>query len=221
LRACLLVVLLAGLSACGLMGRRGSAPVAAGPQTAAVAPGEDAAADSLLPEIPAAAATAWARAEAAVEAEDWAAARRALEQLVSEYPLFAGPLVNLAILDRRDGRDDEAEALLDTALKLEPNHAAANNELGMLLRERGEFDAAEAAYRRALTGDPDYRYAHLNLGVLLDLYLGRPDEAIVQYEAYQALLEEPDPEVDLWIADLSRRVGADAEPIRVAQEAGG
>jgi tetratricopeptide (TPR) repeat protein len=174
-----------------------------------------------VPEIPAAAATAWARAETAVEAEDWIGARRALEQLVGEFPSFAGPLVNLAILDRREGRDDDAEALLDAALALEPNHAAANNELGMLLRERGEFDAARAAYRRALTGDPDYRYAHLNLGVLLDLYLGRPDEAIEHYEAYQGLLDEPDREVDLWIADLRRRVGADAEPARVAQENGG
>lgn len=176
--------------------------------------GTGTAADSLAPipaEVPEAAAADYARAIAAMDTQNWVEAEAALESLALEYPAFPGPYVNLAIVYRRDGRDDEAEAALTRALELDPDHPAANNELGILLRERGEFHEAEAAYRRALSGDSDYWLAHYNLAVLLDLYLRRESEALEHYEIYQSLAPEPEDEVGFWIVDLRRRLGLPAD----------
>jgi tetratricopeptide (TPR) repeat protein len=190
---------------------RGEAPVAglAGTET-------------LLPpvEVPERAATLHARALAAMEAGDWLAARIELERLTAEFPVFPGPYVNLAIVLRKDAREDEALVALGQALEIAPSHPAANNQLGVLERERGQFPAAEAAYRRALESDPDYALAHYNLGVLLDLYLRREAEALEHYEAYQALVPAPDDEVGRWVVDLKRRLGLAAETTRVAREEG-
>jgi Tfp pilus assembly protein PilF len=133
--------------------------------------------------------------------------------------MYPGPHANLALVYARDGRDADARAALDRVLAIEPNHAAANTELGILLREQGEFAAAEEAYRRALDADPNHALARYNLGVLLDIYLRRPAEALEQYEAYQGSLAEPNEIVGRWIIDLRRRTG-NSGTASVAQEDG-
>jgi tetratricopeptide (TPR) repeat protein len=159
------------------------------------------------------------RAIAALVAEDWIEAELELEQLALEFPSYAGPLVNLAIVYAQDGRDDEAVKTLQRALDIEPMHVEANNELAILLREQGRFGEAEEAYLRALQADPGYALAHYNFGVLLDLYLGRQAEALEHYEQYQSLSAKPDQQVGRWIIDLRRRLNVEDEP-RVAQEDG-
>lgn len=171
-------------------------------------------------EVPEEALVAFASAVDAMAGGDWIQAEIELEDLIGEHPAFPGPYVNLAILYRRDGRDDEAQAALQQALALAPGHAAANNELGVIYRERGDFADAEMAYRRAIETEPTYALAHYNLGVLLDIYLKREAEALQHYEAYQALAPVPDQEVGIWILDLRRRLGLPAEPQQVARENG-
>lgn len=182
----------------------------------------DAAVATLTPpvEVPEQAIAAFSNALAAMSSADWIQAELTFEDLTRDFPAFPGPYVNLAILYRRDGRDDEAETALNQALAIAPDHAAANNELGVLYRERGEFAEAERAYRRAIDGNPTYALAHYNLGVLLDLYLKREAEALEQYEAYQSLTPASDEEVGRWIVDLRRRLGLPAAPEQVAQENG-
>ena len=180
--------------------------------------GADAAAAAAEP-VPEAAASSYARAVAAIRAENWLEAELELEQLTLAYPHYPGPHVNLALVYLHDGRRDDARAALQRGLAIEPNHAQANTQLGILLREDGEFTEAEAAYRRALEADPEHSLAHYNLGVLLDLYLRRTAEALEHYEAYQALLTEPNETVARWIVDLKRRVG-NGDAARVAQEGG-
>ena len=141
-----------------------------------------------------------------------------LEHLILEFSSYAGPYVNLAILYRTSARPDEAAEILDRALSLNPDHAAANNQLGILLRAQGEFAEAEAAYRRAIAADPNYSLAYYNLGILLDLYLRRSVEALPNYERYQDLVAEPDVTVAGWIIDLRRRLGITDTPPRIAQE---
>jgi Tfp pilus assembly protein PilF len=174
-------------------------------------------ADTAVDAIPEAAALAYDRALAAMRAQNWVQAELELEQLVREYPTYAGPLVNLAIAYKRDGRRDDAAAAIERALAIDPNHAAANTERGIMLREQGKFAEAEAAYRRALAADPEHTLARYNLGVLLDVYLRRPNEALEQYELYQGSLNEPDANVAKWIVDLKRRVGNNDKAARVAQ----
>jgi lipoprotein NlpI len=102
-------------------------------------------------------------------------------------------------------------------LAINPDHPAANNQLGMLLRQRGRFADAEQAYAAALRADPRYALAHHNLAILLDLYLHRPGEALSHYQAYQDLQTEPDTTVARWIIDLQRRLGTGDSEARLAQ----
>jgi Flp pilus assembly protein TadD len=169
---------------------------------------------------PEAALQALGRALDSMRAGDWIQAELELEHIVSQYPGYAGPHVNLALVYKQDGRMAEARAALEQALALDPGHPAANNELGILLRNEGRFEAAERAYRQALETDPGYALAHYNLGVLLDLYLRRQSEALQHYELYQASLRDPDQTVARWIIDLRRRVGVNDESARVARKDG-
>jgi len=177
----------------------------------------EAAAAAIEEPVPDAAAAAYARALAALRAEDWLEAELELEQLTLEHPEYPGPHVNLALVYLNDGRRADARAALERALEIDPGHPAANTQLGILLREDGKFAEAEAAYRRALETNPDHALAHYNLGVLLDIYLRRTAEALAHYEAYQASLAEPNETVGRWIIDLRRRVGNGGDAARVAQ----
>lgn len=206
------------LAACSTSGPRPAAKANSEPEPVARADAPAAEALASPIEVPEGAVAAFSSALAAMTSADWIQAELELEDLTRDYPAFPGPYVNLAILYRRDGRDDDAEAALNRALAIAPDHPAANNELGVLYRERGEFAEAEAAYRRAIEGNPNYALAHYNLGVLLDLYLKRDAEALDEYEAYQSLADSPDEEVGRWILDLRRRLGLPAEPEQVARE---
>ena len=167
-------------------------------------------------EIPEAARVSYERALNAMRRGDVTEAELELEQLTLEYPDFAGPRVNLAIIYMDSGRDEAAQAALERALALNPAHAAAHNQLGILMRQQGKFLEAEQAYTDALAISPDYALAHYNLGVLLDLYLQRPEEALPHYERYQDLVEGDD-QVRKWIIDLKRRLGIKEPTSRVAQ----
>ena len=144
--------------------------------------------------------------------------RRTGPKLTLAYPDYAGPHVNLAIVFMATERDADAQAALNTALSLNPQHAQAHNQLGILARRQGRFADAEQAYEAALVADPNYALAHYNLGVLLDLYLHRAADALAHYEAYQALLPEPDKTVAKWIVDLRRRLGMNKAAARAATE---
>jgi len=67
------------------------------------------------------------------------------------------------------------------ALGLNPNHADANNNLGILLTEQGHFPEALARLERAVELEPDNGAMHFNYANALGL-AGRIDEAIVRYE---------------------------------------
>jgi tetratricopeptide (TPR) repeat protein len=175
------------------------------------------AAPEVADAIPEAATAAYARATAAMRAENWLQAELELEQLTKEYAAYPGPFVNLAIVYLKDKRGSDARAALDRALAIDPGHAAANTQLGILLREEGKFHEAEQAYRKALATDPNHALAHYNLGVLLDLYLRKPAEAVEQYELYQSSLATPDEKVGRWIVDLRRRSGNGNDAARVAK----
>lgn len=130
-----------------------------------------------------------------------------LDELAAEYPALPGPWVNMGIVHAAAGRDAEAEAAFRRALAADPAHAIAHAELGIVLRRQGRFSEADDAYRAALESDPDYALAWRNRGVLLDLYLGRPAEALECYERYLALVggAEADEQVARWVAELRLR----------------
>jgi predicted TPR repeat methyltransferase len=93
------------------------------------------------------------------------------------------------VLAHQQGRSDEAVALIERSLGLEPGNADAHSNLGIVHQSAGRLDAAVEAYRRAIAVAPRHANAHSNLGVLLRA-TGRPGDAEAEYRAAIAL--EPD-----------------------------
>ena len=133
------------------------------------------------------------------------------KQLAIGYPQLAGPQINLALIQRKAGRLEEAEATLRAAVERSPGNVVAWSELGVTLRMRGQFKDAVDAYEHALATDESFAPAHRNLAVLLDLYLGDPERALTELERYKALTGEEKP-VSGWIAELRARTGKPATP---------
>jgi superkiller protein 3 len=79
--------------------------------------------------------------------------RRSIElhPTVSKY-------VNLSVLLRDLNRREEALNLLQSAISLDPNYAAAHYASGIVLQELGRLTEATNAYRRAHELDPRYPF---------------------------------------------------------------
>ena len=212
-RAAIISLLIAALlfAGCG-----GSSPVRSSPGTeqSGRADAPPSGGESAM-VIPPAVLTLFEQATASMAAGDFIDAELRFKEFLLQYPSYPGAHVNLAIIHASSGNDAAARASVDAALALEPNHAAALNQLGMLLRRNGNFLEAEAAYLKAVTVSPEYALAHYNLGVLNELYLQRLDVALQNFETYQSLVGE-DKQVAKWIKDLTRRVAANQRTANVA-----
>jgi tetratricopeptide (TPR) repeat protein len=95
-------------------------------------------------------------------------------------------LSRLAAARARRGAREEALALLEAALRQDPNHVPALANLGGLLVEEGKLDEAEAVLRRALSLDPIYAPAHRNLAALFRRR-GAIEAMVREERAYMAL----------------------------------
>ncbi|MET0987870.1 MAG: tetratricopeptide repeat protein [Steroidobacteraceae bacterium] len=197
-RLSLVVVMAMSLAACTSSPPKEAAPVTS---EASAAAGQPTATDS--PE----AIADYERAMQLMSARDTAAAERALKELADKHPTYAGPLINLAILHSKAGRNGDAESELKQAIQRNPNSAPAHNQLGILYRKLGRFKEADEAYQQAVRSDPNYALAHLNLGVLYDLYLEQPQRALESYERYLQLEPNPQPKVQSWVKELRTRLG--------------
>jgi len=167
-------------------------------------------------DVPPQARTLYEQAVAVMASGDYLDAQLRFQEFLLQYPSFPGAHVNLAIIFASNGDDMGAENSITDALMIDPEHSAALNQLGMLLRPQGKFSDAEAAYTRAIKSDPDYSLAHYNLGVLNELYLQRLETALKHYERYQALGNN-DKQVEKWITDLKRRIGASQRSANVTE----
>ncbi len=151
---------------------------------------------------------------------DEAGAELRLQAMAEEHGEYAGPLVNLALIQARRGELEAAAALLERAVAVCAQCAAAWNELGVVQRRQGRFDDAERSYLAAIAADPAFGNAHFNLGVLYELYLRRPELALDQYARFLGLHAE-DPgaaDVEKWMVDLKRRAGTVERSARLAEE---
>lgn len=142
----------------------------------------------------------------AMESGNSESARQQFEALHEKHPERTGPLANLGILAMEAGDQAQAKARFDQVVALDSSHASALNHLGVMARENGEFEQAEAYYRDALAAEPDHLPAIMNLAILLDIYLGRPGEALPLYEQYQSMAKEPNPRLKDWIFDAKNRI---------------
>jgi len=145
-------------------------------------------------------------------AADSAHAEREFKALAGAQPPYAVALFNGAIIAAKNGRYADADEALAQAAKIAPSNAAILTERGRVLRNLGRFTEAQHAYRAALELDADSVRAHRNLGVLLDLYLGKPDEAVVEWR--RAIdLQGGDKQLEGWIAESSHRSSTANRPV--------
>jgi tetratricopeptide (TPR) repeat protein len=170
------------------------------------------------PEVTPAARADFDRAVQYMQSGNATEAELGFKQVALEYPQYSAPLVNLAILQRKEGHLDQAEATLKSAVERERGNAVAWTELGATQRLRGEFRDAATSYEQAIAVDPRYAPAWRNLGVVSDLYLGDPNRALKAFEQYKELTGEDKP-VSGWIAELRQRLGL-PQPKRPAGDAG-
>src|SRR5215468_218311 len=192
---------------------------ATGQKAAAAATGSTApvGAPAAHPEVTPAARADFDRAVQYMRSGNAIEAELGFKQIALQYPQFSAPLVNLAIMQRKDGHLDQAETTLKSAVARESGSAVAWTELGATQRMRGEFRDAASSYEQAIAADPRYAPAWRNLGVVSDLYLGDPTRALKAFEQYKELSGEDKP-VSGWIAELRQRLGL-AQPKRPAGEA--
>jgi tetratricopeptide (TPR) repeat protein len=78
------------------------------------------------------------------------------------------------------GRLEDARACYRAALRLQPRHPLAHNNLGNVFKAEGRWDEAVRCYREALRVQPDLALAHNNLGLALH-GLGRYDDAVASF----------------------------------------
>jgi tetratricopeptide (TPR) repeat protein len=122
-----------------------------------------------------------------------------------------------AVVEWRGRRRDEAIRLIDEALRLKPDFAAALCMGGYILGECGKPAPALRFYRRALELDASLTVAHLNAGKLL-FAERRFTEALASFEAATAL--QPD-DPDAWSsrAGALRELGRLEESLEAARRA--
>ncbi len=161
----------------------------------------------------------YARALGLMDGGKDARAVEEFEQIIEQYPDYAGPYLNIGIIHGRNARPDAAMRVLQRAAEVCSGCAATYNQLGIEHRRQGQFEEAEKAYLSAIDANGEYALAYFNLGVLYDLYLGRPDLALQYYEGYQSrrrpsAVDQKDV-VDTWIIDLRRRVGEPPQAAKV------
>ena len=128
---------------------------------------------------------------------------------------------NLGVILMSSGREREASAEFEAAVRQSPDNPDYHVNLGLALAQMpGRLADAVAEYQKALRADPNLYAAHLNLGLALMSMPGRRQDAIAEYQkaiaATQATLRN-DP--DFWQAHLnlgiaySQIAGRDADAI--------
>ena len=94
------------------------------------------------------------QATKALNAKDYRAAHKILDNLVAVHPAFAESWNKRATLLYLEGRFDESIADITKVLDLEPRHFGALSGLGMIKRLQGDKKAAIAAFKDALAVNP-------------------------------------------------------------------
>jgi tetratricopeptide (TPR) repeat protein len=102
----------------------------------------------------------------------------------------ARALYYLALVERNQGRVDEAIADLQNVAAQFPRSRDAHRELGFAFYQQHKYDLARAEYETVQTIDPDDLAAHYNLAILYRR-LGLKDKASVQAAYFADQKDDP------------------------------
>jgi protein O-GlcNAc transferase len=151
-------------------------------------------------------------------AHDWAKAEAHYRSAVARGSNSADLHYDYGVLLGLQQKWDQAAEAYRRAVAVNPQHALAHNNLGQLLERERRFDAALESYRLAIASQPTFRLARFNAGRAL-LALGRPREAIVEFDKLQQPRDGESPRYLFALAVAHIRAGNRDEGIKWATEA--
>jgi predicted TPR repeat methyltransferase len=146
------------------------------------------------------------------QAEQWAAAEDIYRTILDAAPNHADALHFSGVLAHQRGKSDDAVALIERSIALEPEQADWHSNLGIVLQHQLRLDEAIASYRRAIALDPNHVNAQSNLGTVLRAK-GEPAEAEAAYRAAIGI----DPEHSDTYHNLGVLLNAQRRPREAAQ----
>jgi predicted TPR repeat methyltransferase len=126
--------------------------------------------------------------------EDYTAAHEVYRRVLEAAPDHPRALHYAGLLAHQQQRSEEALALIERSLALQPNEADWHSNRGIVLQSAAKLGEAIDAYRHAIAIDPGHANAHNNLGVLLRAR-GEPQQAEA---AYRTALRLDPAHVDAW-----------------------
>jgi predicted TPR repeat methyltransferase len=112
--------------------------------------------------------------------DELVAAGELFRRVLETAPDHPRALHYAGVLAHQRGRSDEAIALIERSLSLDPGRADGYSNLGLIFQSAGRLEEAIDACERAIAIEPGHANAFNNLGVLLRA-TGRPAEAEAAY----------------------------------------
>lgn len=113
----------------------------------------------------------------AARLENWALAEKYFASTLAINNADTYALGKLFMVFKVSNRMDEASALLDRILELEPNNTAMLNEKGLLLSSGGDMNSALQVFNKCIQIDPLFEFGYRNLYAAL-VTCGRYEEAV-------------------------------------------
>jgi Flp pilus assembly protein TadD len=134
-----------------------------------------------------------------------------LRLIIKTRPEFAGPWINLALIDLKKKNLVSAEKNLAVAQKLNPKMPQVYNVHGYVEMAKGNVKKAADDYRHALAIKEDYAIAHYNLALLSDTYYQDVKVAVRHYKRYLELTDNQDKKTADWVLELERMIAKGTE----------
>lgn len=138
----------------------------------------------------------------ALALNDFSSARKIFQQFIEENPALSGAYTNLALIDYKQENYDQAFKLIEIAISINSQQAAAFHLRAQLYLQQGKIKPARDDYQMAIKLKPDYINAHYNLALLYDIYLQEIALAIEHYNIYLSLTTEKDSATREWVNHL-------------------
>jgi tetratricopeptide (TPR) repeat protein len=152
--------------------------------------------------------TAWD----AIARKDYPDAIRTLQQVVDGYPLELEAYARLARLLHSEERPQEAIAIIQRGLAMDPDDGDLYNVLGICFLGLRRYDEAIAAHRRFVELAPKESNSHDSLGMSFQ-QSGRYESAIAEYDAALSIDPEFEPSI-IHLGDVYAQQGRYNESIR-------
>ncbi|GGQ26616.1 tetratricopeptide repeat protein [Shewanella litoralis] len=158
-----------------------------------------------LAEVPAAVLAQYQQAINAMKNQQWQNANSLFDNVIASQPQLSGAYVNKALIAINLQAFDQADVLLEQAIKANSSNPYAHQIKANLARQQGQYAQAEQGYLTALALWPQYPQAQINLAILLELYRGKLLQAKQFYLAY--LVNQPDDEqAKRWLAGVEIKI---------------